>query len=144
MKPHFMSTDMKAPDAAETESLLEIIRINSAAINEVAWAIHRLNHKWWHDKDGNPLDRNVPELLCLMHSEISEGMEGHRKNLMDDKLPQYPMLDVELADAAIREFDTVTAGHHVIGDIIYEKCVYNAYRADHTWAEREKANGKKF
>jgi len=29
----------------------------------------------------------VARCLCLQHSEISEAMEGHRKNLMDDKLP---------------------------------------------------------
>ena len=61
---------------------------------------------WWNDPaTGKPLDRNVPEMLCLIHSEISEGMEGYRKNLMDDKLPHRPMLEVELADAVIRIAD---------------------------------------
>ena len=31
--------------------------------------------------------RNVGELLCLVHSEISEAMEGARKRLADDHLP---------------------------------------------------------
>ena len=44
----------------------------------------------------------VAEKLALIHSEISEAMEGARKNLMDDKLPHRKMIEVELADALIR------------------------------------------
>jgi hypothetical protein len=45
---------------------------------------------WWTDvKTGESLigKRNVGELLCLVHSEISEAMEAHRKNLQDDLCP---------------------------------------------------------
>jgi len=54
---------------------------------------------------GQPPKVNVPERLMLIVSEIAEAMEGHRKGLMDDKLPTRPMLEVELADAVIRIFD---------------------------------------
>ena len=47
-------------------------------------------------------DRNVGELLCLIHSEISEAMEGARKDLMDTHLTHRSMMEVELADAIIR------------------------------------------
>ncbi len=57
--------------------------------------------------------RNIAELLCLVHSEISEAMEGVRKGLMDDKLPNRPMLEVELADAVIRILDLRRAGHEI-------------------------------
>ncbi len=144
MMPSHVNTELGAPDAEDVAKYLAVIASHKEALNQVAWAIHRLNHKWWHDKDGWPSDRNVPELICLMHSELSEGMEGHRKNLPDDKLPQYPMLVAELGDAMIREMDTVAASDFSIGDIIYDKCVFNAGRKDHTWEEREKANGKKF
>lgn len=63
---------------------------------------------WWADlHTGESLigKRNMGELLALVHSEISEGLEGHRKSLWDDKLPHRLMLEVELADAAIRLFD---------------------------------------
>jgi hypothetical protein len=53
---------------------------------------------WWNDV--NP--GTVPTKLCLIHSEISEAMEGHRKNLMDDKIPTRKAIEVELADAIIR------------------------------------------
>jgi len=70
---------------------------------------------WWTDLNtgepmhGWPPKRNVGELLCLVHSEISEAMEGHRKGLPDDKLPHRSMLEVELADAVIRIFDMAGA-----------------------------------
>lgn len=38
----------------------------------------------------------------LIHSEISEAMEGFRKNLMDDKLIHRSNIEVELADTIIR------------------------------------------
>lgn len=100
---------------------------------------------WWNDPaTGKPLDRNVPEMLCLIHSEISEGMEGYRKNLMDDKLPHRPMLEVELADAAIRIFDTAAGLGFDIAGAIAEKLQYNCNRKDHTAEARLAADGKKF
>lgn len=60
-------------------------------LNHLAAQIHRQNYQWWHDADGNRIDRNFGELLCLVHSEISEAMEGDRKSLMDDHLPHRPM-----------------------------------------------------
>lgn len=67
---------------------------------------------WWADlKTGADLRRtfNVAEKLCLIHSELSEGWDGYVTGAADDKLPQYPMLAVELADAAIRAFDLLGA-----------------------------------
>jgi hypothetical protein len=65
---------------------------------------------WWTDiRTGEPITPNYGEKLMLVVSELSEAMEGYRKNLKDDKLPQRPMIEVELADAAIRLFDLM--GH---------------------------------
>lgn len=88
--------------------------------------------------------RNVGELLCLVHSEISEAMEGARKNLMDDKLPHRKMIEVELADALIRIFDIAGAYNLDLGGAIAEKRSYNANRADHKISNRLKDDGKKF
>lgn len=52
------------------------------------------------------LARNVGEMLMLAASELSEALEGHRKQLPDDKLPQFRMFDVEIVDCFIRLFDT--------------------------------------
>lgn len=102
---------------------------------------------WWHDlRTGEDMrgKRNVPELLCLIHSEISEAMEGHRKGLMDDKLPHRPMLEVELADAAIRIFDLAGGFGLDIGGAIAEKLAYNAKRADHKPENRLADGGKAY
>lgn len=87
---------------------------------------------------------NVPEKLCLIHSEISEGMEGYRKSLMDDKLPHRSMLEVELADAVIRCFDLAGGLGLDLGAAIAEKLAYNAQRADHKPEHRRAAGGKSF
>ena len=41
----------------------------------------------------------------LFISELSEALEGDRKGLMDDHLPEYPMAVVELGDFIIRVLD---------------------------------------
>ncbi|HFX6251791.1 MULTISPECIES: hypothetical protein [Acinetobacter] len=117
--------------------------------------IHEQNVQagWWTDlvtgesltsKNGEPAKRNVPEMLCLIHSEISEAMEGHRKNLMDDKLPHRSMLEVELADAVIRICDMAGGLGLDLDGAIHEKLEYNKQRADHKIENRLLANGKKF
>jgi NTP pyrophosphatase (non-canonical NTP hydrolase) len=99
---------------------------------------------WWHDlHTQQPLDRNVPEMLCLIHSEISEALEGYRKNLMDDKLPHRPMLEVELADTVIRIADLCGGLKLDLAGAILEKLEYNAKREDHKPENRKKEGGKK-
>lgn len=100
---------------------------------------------WWHDLEtGQPLQRNKGEMLCLIHSEVSEAMEGERKNLMDDKLPHRPMAEVELADAVIRICDYAGGFKYDLVGAVLEKLEYNASRADHKPENRRKAGGKKF
>ena len=56
--------------------------------------VHRVakEHGWWDTK------RPIPELLCLMHSEISEAFEGYRQGDEEN-------FKEELADLAIRLLD---------------------------------------
>lgn len=75
-------------------------------LNLYAAHIHDLNLKWWMNADGSPKDLDKGERFMLMVSELAEGMEGDRKSLMDDHLPQYPMIWVELADCVIRVMDS--------------------------------------
>lgn len=100
----------------------------------------------WHTdiNTGELLDRNRAEMLCLVHSEISEAMEGERKGLMDDHLKHRPMAEVELADAVIRICDYAGRWGYDLGSAIMEKLEYNAKRADHKIENRLLTGGKKF
>lgn len=189
-------------------------RLNAGEFDTLTTVIHQFNVQagWWDDLETGKFlgkERDLEDVVCLIHSEISEALEGHRKKLQDDKLPHHPMFIVELADTAIRCFDAIggytkdyrwtnetprwpdttfavavrdkritrclnllhgytnatiffgeshdysTLRGTVIGcyylaesmgynltDIILEKVVYNAKRADHKLEERKKAGGK--
>lgn len=75
-------------------------------VNVEAERVHIANKKWWVDiHTGEPIQRDKGDLLMLIVTELAETMEGARKNLMDDHLPQYPMEHVEIIDAFIRTLD---------------------------------------
>jgi hypothetical protein len=119
---------------------------NILGLNECVKDCHEAAVKggWWHDTEGNKKERNVGELLCLIHSEISEAMEGARKELMDNHLQHKSMMEVELADAIIRIFDLAGSKGFNLGQTIYEKLEYNKSREDHKIKNRFKEGGKKF
>lgn len=147
-----MSQDSRTEAALETLSeatgvpVPHLVDYMEGARNLFAVA-HTLAKKggWWNDPaTGEPLERNRAELICLMHSELSEMMEGERKNLMDDKLPHRKMAEVEMADTFVRggdyaggfDYDPITA--------MVEKMAFNLERADHKAENRLAAGGKTF
>lgn len=93
----------------------------------------------WHNKP-----REVGTLIALCHSELSEALEGARKDLMDDHLTNRKMLEVELADCIIRIMDIAGLYDLDIAGAIAAKHDYNFSRVDHQLANREKDGGKKF
>jgi len=114
-------------------------------LNEYANLCHEANAKWWQNiETGERIERNKGELLCLIHSEISEAMEGERKGLMDDKLPHRKMAEVELVDAMIRIFDYAGAFGYDLQGAFEEKMAFNAQREDHKHEARGIAGGKKW
>lgn len=106
---------------------------------------------WWHcpvtgepSTDGYIKSAMIPQKLLLIHSEISEACEAHRKNQADSHLPHRDGVEVELADAAIRIFDLAGALGYDLGAAMAEKMAYNAKRQDHTLTARAAAGGKRY
>lgn len=123
-------------------------------LNILTRRCRQANDTWWRDPvTGTPLpSRNKGELIALIHSEISEALEGLRKNLQDDHLPEFPMELVEMADALIRIFDYVGEYYPAsendngvnLGNAFEKKMAYNAQRKDHKPESRAVEGGKKF
>lgn len=111
---------------------------------------------WWHDpKTGQDYKAEViagtrfgkalvAEKLALVHSEVSEALEGHRKGKFDEHLPLRSAIEVELADAVIRIGDLAGALGLDLGGAIAEKMAYNAVRADHKPEARAAEGGKAY
>lgn len=93
----------------------------------------------WHDTE-----REDGTLIALIHSELSETLEGIRKDKMDDHLPHRPSGEVELADAVIRIFDMAKKKGYDLAGAWVEKSIYNLTREDHKPEARMAEGGKKF
>lgn len=114
-------------------------------LNELSARVHAANIKWWQDVEtGQAIKRNKGELIALMHSELSEALEGERKNLMDDKLPHRRMAEVELVDTIIRILDYAGGFGYDLQGAFDEKMSFNATRIDHQHEQRVQSGGKKF
>ena len=114
-------------------------------IRSLTKKVHDANRQWWRDLETNvPISRNIPEMIALMHSELSEMLEADRKNLMDDKLPHRRGLEVEAADLLIRLLDFCGGLGLDLGGAYVEKMDYNAKREDHKRENRLAQNGKKY
>ena len=121
---------------------------------EIKFAVNKLVERchgdsvqagWYKDpKTGLPKPVNVGEKLMLVVSEVAEAMEGHRKNMMDDHLPNRKMVEVELADAVIRICDLSGFLGIDLGGAIAEKLEYNKNRSDHKIENRAKDGGKSY
>lgn len=114
-----------------------------AAYNAGWWTVPntRQDVRGWPD---HMLAMWIGTKLALIHTEVSEALEGLRKDQMDDKLPHRKMFEVELADAVIRIFDLAGGLNLDMAGAIVDKMEYNAGRQDHKMADRQKDGGKKF
>ena len=86
---------------------------------------------WWD----NP-NRNIGELLALVHSEISEALEAYRiqgesglKDIWHNKDGKPEGFTVELADTLIRIFDMCAAYELDLEDALKIKLEFNKSRS---------------
>ena len=84
----------------------------------------------WHDSN-----RSIGDLICLMHSELSEALEEHRNGrapnevYFNEQKPQKPEgIPVELADCIIRIFDFCGLHDIDLESVLKQKMEYNRTR----------------
>lgn len=121
----------------------------AATLETLADNIHAQNVKvgWWDELEGlSPRFRKMlfAEKMALVHSEVTEALEGLRKDQMDDKLPWRTMAEVEISDAIIRLLDLAKGMGLEVGAPLIEKLAFNSQRADHKRENREAPGGKAF
>lgn len=135
------------PLLSDMDELLHVVAEEhyDEVMNIVANNVHQTakSKGWWNDRRDivtacaavspelakaaqNAIDAQA---LALIHSETSEALEGSRGNLMDDKVPQYTMMEAELADVIIRIMDFAAGRNLRVFEAMKAKAEYNKTRA---------------
>lgn len=90
-------TETTDPDAPA----LTLEPVFVAAFNGMAKRMHEISRsRGWYETQ-----RSDGDFIALMHSELSEALEGVRKPGPDKHCPQFDQVTVELADTIIRIMD---------------------------------------
>lgn len=97
---------------------------------------HQFDIRTFKAGQQNP-EPNKAEKLALIHSEISEALEGIRKPGPDKHCPEFTNEEIELADAIIRIMDYAKYFDLRLPEALIAKLQYNKTR-------EHKHGGKKF
>ena len=87
-----------------------------------------VKHGFWpSDSKGQ---RNVGEMIALMHAELSEALEAIRTgDLLSDHIPGYTGCEEEMADVLIRVFDFCAGNGLRLAEALVAKLEFNEGRA---------------
>ncbi len=81
------------------------------------------------DKLFHKKERGFAEEIALMHSELSEALEGNRHGSHpSEHIPEFIAEEEELADVIIRIFDSAVSRKFRVAEAIVAKMEYNAGR----------------
>lgn len=82
-----------------------------------------LDHGW------DEANQNEGEVLCLMHSELSEALEALRyRNPPSEHIPEFNGVEEELADVVIRIMTYSKARGYKVGPAVLAKLKFNRER----------------
>lgn len=96
------------------KGIRKILVIHPKEIHDLA------KEKGWYDQE-----RPTPELLCLVHAEVSEALEAYRRDIKEG---EKGWIGEELADVVIRVFDLAENLNIDISDCMDKKHAYNKTR----------------